>query len=460
MNKNTIKRAYLNITRKKSKSVIFLIIMFVMANMVLSSLSISQAVEETTEYAKDSLGSTVYLNADMTSMRDSFSGGKISGEMPDISSISRPSITLSIVEAIAESSYVNDYSYTVSVSGETDLELYSSEQFSFGRQSSSGLTITGVNSLEDISGIDDGTIEIDDEVYIDEYSENAIIISYEFAILNDLSVGSEIVITNSETLESFTYEIISLFTSTISGNENSIYTNIESSLNLITSNQMSDGEYIVSDVAYYLSNPDDVDLFIEEQYELIDFESESLTLSIDTQAYDAMAGSIEQVGSFSNTILIVVIVAAVLILSLIINNNIKERKYEMGVLMSLGARKKDIILQIFLELAIISTLAFVLSLGTSNLVANSLSDSLISSQSDAEINSNSSFERPNSQMPEFGENMTQSNVEEIDEIDVSVSANEFMLLFVIGYIIVFLSMSLPIYNITKYEPKTILSRRE
>ena len=52
-----IKRAWLSIIRKRSKTVILGFLMFVIANLVLATIFIKNATEESMNYAKSSLGS-------------------------------------------------------------------------------------------------------------------------------------------------------------------------------------------------------------------------------------------------------------------------------------------------------------------------------------------------------------------------------------------------------------------
>ncbi len=469
MKKNMFKRAWLNIKRKPSKSIILFIIMFVIANLVLSSLAISNAVDESTKYAKETLGSEVYLNADMEKMRESMSDniGSMQGNMGNMQGMDnllsmRPEITISMVTDIASSNYVKDYTYSTMVQASpgnyAEYETSSGEMFNRNRSG-----ITAINSYAFISEVNSNTYEITEGTYFDETTNNSVIISYELATLNNFVVGDEISFIHTETNEEIFYTIVGIFTSTVEGNENNIYMNLSSSENLMSSSQYNNGDYVVNNVVYYLTNPDDVDSFIEDASAKYNFEELNLLLDIDTSAYDQMAGPIESVGGFSDTILIVVIIAAVLIVTLIINNSIKDRKYEMGVLMSLGAPKLNIIGQILIELVVVATAGFVLSLATSSFIAASLSESLLENQlTMSEEASESNFGRPTmGGMRNPGSlNGNNTDVEVIDEINVNVSIEEYILLFVTGYLIVIAAMIIPVINITKYEPKTILTGRE
>ncbi len=471
MKKNMFKRAWLNITRKKSKSVVLFIIMFIIANLVLASLAISNSVEESTSYAKESLGSEIYLSADMEKMRENMSGSGMNdnnamneGSLQNMSLISRPQTNIEMVYDIAQSEYVKDYTYNISVGYEavnfTAVEV--EETMMNGKMGMDKAdTITGINSYAFIPGVESNIFEITEGTYFDETTIDKVIISYELAQANEFAVGDFLEVKNTESEEIFSYEIIGIFIASEAGYENDIYMNIESATKLMSSEMYNDGNYTVNSVVYYLNNPENVDLFIDEANNKYDFEELSLTLDIDNSAYEQMAGPLESVGSFSTTILVIVIIAAVLIVALIINNNIKDRKYEMGVLMSLGATKKNIIGQMLIELVVVATVGFILSIGTSSLIAGGLSKSLLDSQLEMnETQSNNNFGRPSGGNIMESMNRNSSNVEVIDEIDVNVTAGEYVMLFAIGYIIIIVAMGLPSINIMKYEPKTILTGRE
>ncbi len=470
MFKNMFKRAWLNIVRKPSKSIILFIIMFVMANLVLASLSISNAVDESTKYAMESIGGEVYLNVDMEQMRGEMSKGLSGGTSGfgdmtgvfDMDSLigMRPSTNLEMINNISSSSYIVDYSYNVTVSGTANYTLYESDE-AYGRNMRSG-GITGVNSYAFIDEVENNIISITDGTYFDESTDNGVMISYEVSLLNGFVVGDMISFYHSETEELIEYEIIGIFSANSEGYENNVYMNIESASRLMTEEQYNNGDFSVNNVVYYLSNPEDSEAFINEANGKYDFEELGLILDIDMTTYEQMAGPIESVGGFADSILIAVIIASVLIVTLIINNSIKDRKYEMGVLMSLGAPKKNIIGQILIELLVVATVGFILSIGTSSIIANGISDSLLEDQlTMSEEVSENNFGRP-----QVGGNMTRpgnslnSDVEVIEDINVSITVVEYSLLFVIGYLVLFISMIIPVVNIMKYEPKTILTGRE
>lgn len=494
MIKNMFKRSWLSIYRKPTKSTILMLIMFIMANLVLSALVIKSGVEEQIAYAKETLGSEVYLSADMDSL---FQSGMMGQREPgsqgekdqsSMSSISRPELNINMVLDIANSSYVKDLYYRTSGSANGGSILaYESNDSSFGMGGSrptmnrGDFSIHGINTMAYSDEITSNILSLyEDEngnsgSFVDEYTDNQVNVSYELAEANGLSIGSIITLINVYTDTEEEFEVIGIFTANASGYENYIYMNVATSSKLLSEVAYNNGDYTIASAVYYLNNPDDFDAFTNEVNNVYDLSELSLTLDIDTTAYDQMAGPIEQVGSFADTILIAVVIASVFIISLMITNSIKDRKYEMGVLMSLGAPKTNIISQIFLELAVVTTIGFVLSIGTSYFIASSLSDSILENQLSIEESSTNTFNRPgmsntggmnsgNSMLGGNGmigsNNNSTSNVDAIDEIEISVSFSDYAYLFLIGYLIAFISMIIPSFNIVKYEPKTILTGRE
>jgi len=150
---------------------------------------------------------------------------------------------------------------------------------------------------------------------------------------------------------------------------------------------------------------------------------------------------------------------------LIINNNIKDRKYEIGVLMSLGGTKKNVIGGFLVELIIIGTVGFALSIGTSYYLANNMGRSQLEKQLQlAEEQNENNFGRPglggNFGAVRIGGMNPSADVSTIDKIDISVGVKDYAILFIVGYIIAGVAMIVPAINIAKYEPKTILTGRQ
>ncbi|MCS4479629.1 ABC transporter permease [Clostridium botulinum] len=93
-----------------------------------------------------------------------------------------------------------------------------------------------------------------------------------------------------------------------------------------------------------------------------------------------MVGPIENVGSFSKTLVATVSIAGAMILVLIIALSLKDRKYEIGVLLSLGESKFKVISQLIVEVLLVASIAFATSAFTGNLAANKIGDTLLANE--------------------------------------------------------------------------------
>jgi putative ABC transport system permease protein len=264
-----------------------------------------------------------------------------------------------------------------------------------------------------------------------------------------------------------TYTIVGIYQNTEDTNEdrffsssNQVYTNVASATTLLSEDTYNDGDYLVTNPTFYLNDPENIDKFIKEGNSLItDLSDRNLKLGINDNAYQSMIGAIEGVGSFANTVLIVVIAGAIVIISLMIINSIKDRNYEIGVLLSLGERRLKIISQILVELIMVATLAFSLSCVSSGLVSQKLGDAILDNQITSLKDSNSNIPGGN-RGAMFNRFEGNNNIKQIDSIDVNVSINDIELLFICGYVIIFVSMIVPSIKILKTDPKDILSRKD
>lgn len=327
-------------------------------------MQLKNAVKESTDYAKEILGSTVYLSTDMDKVREEAKNSISENSEDEKMKLERPTIYVDMVKAIADSEYVKDFTYGINSTAQeenfTAIESDDNSQVPPGMSSVYGnIKIIGINSYAFISEVQNKTMELIAGTYFDENTNDQIIISNELAIENDLEVGDKIKLNNLEIdMEDYDprsnsepevlssteveLEIIGIYDiDTDNFDANTIYMNVDAAAKFLKADAYNDGNYGVENISYFLNNPEDTETFISEaEKKYPDLAEDKLKLEINSQDYDKMVGPIEQVGSFVNTILGIVIVASIFIITLIINNNIKDRKYEIGVLMSLGGTKK------------------------------------------------------------------------------------------------------------------------
>lgn len=472
-----LKRAFLNVTRKRSKSTILMIILFIVANLVVASIAINKSTKESMDFARESLGSNVSLTYDFlkikAEMMESVESGEIEyGEQP-IFNVQMEPIYLSEVEEISESKYVVDYRYGFQISANAvDFDAIESNNekirnFKNSELETGDVTLSAVNAYALLDEVQNGRIKLVEGESFDETNKNEVIISQSLATNNELVIDDTITLESMEEV-SQEYSIIGIYEYLEDSSspydiqiaDNVIFTNITSGVPLITATDYNDGDYAVINITYYLDDPLNIDEFtLDAKAKVTDFEERNLMLDVNNEAYEQMIGPINGVGEYSQSILIVILITTVAILSLMIINSIKSRNYEIGVLLSLGERAYKIVGQLFIELIIISTVAFGLSFLTSGYISQHLGDNLLENQLEiSEEQSKDDYGRGTG----FIKKITKSKetIGTIETIDVSVSINDYLKLFGLGYLIIFLSMIIPATQILRYDPKKILTKTE
>ncbi len=502
--RNMLKRSWLSIKRKGGRTALMIALFFIMANLVLSTIIIKTAVSTQMDYAKASLGGTVSLSADMDKIRDEQKEKMQSGSDPKemFKNMERPQVDVKTADKIATyDEYVKDYSYTVSSSANANgVSIVESEQ-GFGGSGMSGmpgmpgmtkqsdtddtkldsdLTVSGVYAWAYVDGVDNKTITIKEGKYFDEDSTDKVMVSYELANLNDWKVGDSFTLKNIYTEKDVKLTILGIYDSSDEmANANTLYMNTATAAKFLSDDAYNDGNYKVQNVKYYMVTSEKADEFVEKiKKDFPDLEKNNLTIGVDTTDYDRMKSSIESVGSFATTILIVVIIASVVIIALVVTINVRERKYEMGVLMSLGAKKTNIMGQIMVELLIVGTIGFVLASISGTFLAKTMGQSILESQI-ASSQESSQFGRPgnmpggmpgampggsNTSQQSGNNNKTSSKKtnKEMENVKLDINAKpiDFLLLFVTGYLVIIIALIIPSVGIMRYQPKTILTGKE
>lgn len=530
MFKNMLKRAWLSTTRKFGRSAILILILFVMANLLLATIAIRNSVNASMESAEEALAGIVYLSVDADAMQKQIEEAREGGGEINIS---MPTITEALAQAVANSRYLKDYTYglslTANASGfdvvETEQNArerewqgalddargqmenmerdYNSARDSFnesmrgsgsqpggGMRSSGGsmpsfnfsmsmnisdpalsrgdMEIQGINAFDFVSGVESGDISIVDGVGFSE-DASGVVISQELAEANGLSIGSVVKLKRMGDSAEVEFEVVGIYKATTEGfNYNTLYMGIADAKELYTEKQLE--SLVVNNVKYYLASASDKEAFLSEQVEKLGEELDGLKLDVDDSSYQTMVGPIASVGSFASVMMWVVIVAAVVIITLIVMINVRDRRYEMGVLMSLGATRRNVFGQIFVELLIVGTVGFLASIGTGQLIAGSMADTMLASEvassEEESVSETSILGGPTNvrgvnagrRMIPFG--AATSNAKPIEKINVNAGLMDYLILFGVGYLILMIAMVGPTINILRYQPKTILSGKE
>ena len=466
-----IKNAWINIKRHLGRNILIGLIVLVVALSSTIALSINTSGNKLIESYKDKNELAVSFRLDMSKLRDE--------------SNTYTKLTVSDIENYADSDYVSSYYYTLDTSlSSDDIEAIDmSEKFEpkdngdapnsempdrgQGKEnmdSQGDYKITAYSDPSYIENFINGTSKITSGSMITkDDEENHIVISEELATQNDLEVGDEITFyLPSDSSITYTFEITGIFETTddsasddfmninVLNAQNQIYTTVTAINNILEDDNSSNS----LNATIYLKNQDDLEAYAEEVKDkgLSDY----YTLSDNTDEITSTLTPIKNISNFSMTFLIIILIVGAIILAVINILNIRDRKYEIGVLRAIGMSKTKLILSLLTELFIVTVIAFIIGIiggkllsqpVTNKMLENEINFQQVQTENTRENFGGRGFERPN-------ERRATQNYE--DSLTVTLDAKTVIILFSFGLILVIVSGSASAIFITKYNPNQIL----
>ena len=242
---------------------------------------------------------------------------------------------------------------------------------------------------------------------IEENDKNSIIVHEEFAKQNNLKLGDEVDlelldIEKSGKIKSHKFKIIGSF----SGKKQETYTGLSSdfSENMVfvdysTSQEIlnkSEDNKIANKILMYSGSAESTDLALNK---LKEFKIDESTYFVKKDS-NAFEESLESVSGIKHMIKIMtysIMLGGIIVLSLILILWLRERIYEIGIFLSIGTSKIQIIMQFIFELIFISIPSIISSLFLGNVLLKVIVDGFINSEdsmiSGGSLINNSSFEQ-------------------------------------------------------------------
>lgn len=501
---NFMKRGLQSLWAKKGRSLILIAVFSAILIFVLAGLTIKSAADTATDTAKKSVGATVTLSTNREQMfkkdSDSDDASDESTSRPDPGSFQMTPVNLADAEKIAALDGVKSYSFEVSTSATKgdDIEPISSSDEEdttadsatddasqgangmpgggmmggAGGMDQGGFQITGVLESAAYSSFSAGTATLTsgEALTAEDVDTNNVLIESALAEANDLAVGDTftLVDANDENVE---VTIKGIYETSDTGTSMGMQFNFMNPANTIFSaytlaNTIAGEEGDTIDSAVYtLADPNEMDSFVKEAESLID--TDTFSLQTNDQMYQQMLTPLNNVSSFAKNIIILVAAAGVIILTLIVMMTIRERRYEISVLLSLGEGRGKVILQFFTEIFVCMLLALGIASASGNLVGNVVGNQLLEQQTTQTASADQGVPGGDGQgqAPSGGRGQggpgqmissTFSQSEEIKDLDITVSGEQIALLAAIGLGISFVSILLSLAGIMRLNPKKIL----
>ena len=295
--------------------------------------------------------------------------------------------------------------------------------------------MNGITSTKNNIDFKSEVLKLEKGRHIEENDQSKIIIHEKFASMNNLNLDNKIKLEqNGKTVE---FEVVGIFSGEKTNNfeglssdfiENTVYTDYNSSqelLNYSTNNR-------VTSVEYGVNNPTKLDDIIKDVESL---GINNISVSKSNKNYELVTSSVESVTKFTNMIRIGSVIVGVVILSLVLMFWIRERLYEIGVLLSLGISKMNLILQFVVETLMVTIFGFLSALGLEFILLKYISGHTTSI---------------------FSEDLPKIISDELTKI--SINCSNIISVMIVLITIVIISVVVALLPILKTKPKKILTQ--
>lgn len=295
--------------------------------------------------------------------------------------------------------------------------------------------MNGITSSKNNIDFKSEVLKLEKGRHIEENDQNKILVHEKFASINNLNLGDKIKLEqNGKTVE---FEVVGIFSGEKTNNfeglssdfiENTVYTDYNSSQKLLDYSSNNK----VTSVEYGVNNPAELDDIIKNVEGL---GINNISVSKSNKNYELVTSSVESVTKLTNMIRIGSVIVGVVILSLVLMFWIRERLYEIGVLLSLGISKINLILQFVVETLMVTIFGFLSALGLEFILLKYLSSNITKV---------------------FSEDLPKIISDELTKI--SINGSNIVGVIIVMITIVIISVIVALLPILRIKPKKILTQ--
>jgi putative ABC transport system permease protein len=476
---NFIKRAVLSVKARKGKTFLQIFIFTVICLLVLTGLTIQTAAKKSADLARQSLGGNVTLQFDTEKLMETqrAEGGRVR--------ITRDPIALESAEELVSYEDVKGYNFYSSTTGiasdfepieEESEEVIENEESPMGQGrggfAMGDISLEGVLFTDSIQEFIDGESSIVEGRHLteDDVNQKVTMIENTIAEENELVVGDTIKVQSADEEQSVSLEIVGIYETTSTAADmggmsiaalnpfNKLY------LPYTAVNELKGTDFTgtIDRAIYYINDPENINRFVNQANQESGIDFSTYKLDANDTLYQQMIGPIDNVASFSKNVVYLVSIAGAIILGLIIMMSIRERKFEMGVLLALGEKKWKLISQLIVEILVVVLVALGISAAGGNLVASQVGDQLLTQQLESEETSETpeSFRGPTMRGGMGIAGQPVQEVEPVDELLIEITSEDIGMLAIISFLIAIISTVLPSLSLLRLQPKMILSKQD
>ena len=458
-----IKRAFFYTTRKRGKTLILLLTLFVISTFVLTGLSILAAADQSALSLRQSVGGSIKLELDKDNRQNWTYQQGVGGTL--VGYTGTP-ITDADIEKVMSIKGIRSYN------GVGDGSVFAMDfsfisGFSFGPGSDYS-RLPSVSNSEYFNYFRRGAFKLVEGRHITPEDDHAVLISTALAERNGLKLGDTITVQccyDAGGYPNVSLKIIGIYKSTL--DDGGFTTTSTDKRNRLIIDHKAMQEIVMHDVIQYdngveffVDDPRDIDK-IAAQIQKLDLDWSCFKLTVDNTAYEAVASSLTAMQNMVTGLIIGIVIVSIGILALILNMWIKQRTHETGILLSIGVSKIKIVAQYILETLMIAVIAFGLSYFSSGAIAQGTSNLLFSQVAETQP-------IPEIETPDDGTEYLDitgqyipydtSNMVAPDSIEVHVTAEHLLWVYLLGMAICTAAVVLASLPVVKMKPKNILSQ--
>lgn len=502
------KNALINVRRAKGRSILSFILILVIAISACVALNIKSSAETAKQSTYDNMSITAQISTNRSGMMQGMQGD--SEGMQDLMSLMSEGLSNEEYELYATAESVSSFYYTAQISlnaQDEDFVTYTVESSSSSmmsdRESMGGMTlgmgtstgdftVVGYSSHDAMTTFIDGTVSIISGAVFDADDDtNACVISEEISLLNDLSVGDELIMVNpSDETDVITFTISGIFTcESTDAYASDIYISYTSLESICENSAEVAGTITIDDVdleisaaltclisgVYVFESPTDYENFATEAASLgLDTDTYTISSS-DLIEYEESVVPLENLSAFTMVFFIIVLVIGAIILIVFNLFTIRERKYEIGVLAAIGMTKGKVATQFISEVVIVTFVAVIFGSIIGSIASIPVGEVLLESQissveedsSNISDNFGGNFSGTMQESPMSGGMSMDmgslfggtSDVDYVDDISYGISIVVLFQLMALALLLSVFASSVGIVAILRYEPLKILSER-
>lgn len=382
-----IKNAIAYITRKRNRTLIIFIILTIVLSCLYSCLTIMKSSNEIEKALYESSNSSISIT-------------KKDGKYFNVNQFKDIEKLKEIEEKVIQYDGLAKLKDAKVVSGEQRINRDDlSDEFK------NVVSLEATNNTKRNILFSSGVFTIREGKNIGEKDKNSIIVHEEFAKQNNLKLGDEVNlelldIEKSGKIKSHKFKIIGIF----SGKKQETYTGLSSdfSENMVfvdysTSQQIlnkSENNKIANKILMYSGSAESTDLALNKLKELKIDESKFF-VEKDSNAFEESLESVSGIKHIIKIMTYSIMLGGMVVLLLILILWLRERIYEIGIFLSIGISKIQIIMQFIFELIFISIPSIISSLFLGNVLLKVIVDGFINSEdsmiSGGSLINNSSF---------------------------------------------------------------------